>query len=456
MKLMERYGEQVYGYEGACRGELEVDGDLLPFFGYYEAVQYSSGRFEVGVMVTGPNKSGSIPIGPNTSSLTFEGTSAEGWNIKPGGRVYFSHAGWAQEVLGFKRSGETLSAEYFETTLNRKANENFNKARFLISNLLWHGMNPNWLHPIELDVQGFHILINPVDDYKVAADNLVNGRGVEPTAWVNVEGSRGVHHPLETFRHFVDDLMFVFRLATGNNVDWYYGEGLDDSTGEVVERVHHNFQSSPYSRTILFSPSQKVPSFSSPRLDFDALVIAFFDQSNQILDKTSLKHLINQYTDAAGSTKYLESRGLLASTLTEVIASKYAKLRDKSEWIPEREYRRKVLPKLKETIRGLGLNETDEKQLSDNQIGGFRTSLKSKIRLLKKGLDIPLDEAQISRLVDTRNTLVHEGTFELDTDIEDWENEYNLMIFMTLTSICRLSGYQGDLPNFDTHWQICV
>ena len=54
MKLMERYGNRIFEYEGICRGALEIDEDTLPFTGYYEAAQYSSGRFEVGVIVTDP------------------------------------------------------------------------------------------------------------------------------------------------------------------------------------------------------------------------------------------------------------------------------------------------------------------------------------------------------------------------------------------------------------------
>ena len=451
MKLMERYGKQVYGYEGGCRGELEVDGELFPFTGYYEAAQYSSGRFEVGVVVTSQNTSRRIPLGPYSSNLTFEGRSVGGWNIRPGGRVFFSSTGWAEEILGLERSGETLSAEYFKTSLRRKFDGSFNRARFLVSNLLWHGLNFVWLHPIELDVNGFHVLIDPLDDYKGAADNLINSRGMEPTALVSIEASQGSRHALERFRLVVDDLMYVFRLVTGNRVDWYYGEGLDESTGEAVERIHHNVQSSPYSNTVRFSPFQKVTSHRSPKLDFDALVTAFFDESNHILDKESLKYLINLYTGATGNTHYIESQGLLASTLTELIASKYAELRGKSDWIPKGQYNRKVLRELKETVSELGLNEADEKQLSDNLIGGYRTSLRRKFALLKDELDLPLDEVKIGRLKRARDKLVHEGTFGLDTDIEDWQNAYNLMIYIALISLCRFVGYKGDLPHFEEH-----
>ena len=457
MKLMERYGKQVCGYEGGCRGELEVDGELFPFTGHFEAAQFSSGRFEVGVAVTRQRKSRRIPLGPYSSNLTFEGRSVGGWNIRPGGRVFFSSTGWASEILGFESSGETLSAEYFKTSLRRNFDGSFNKTRFLVSNLLWHGLNFVWLRPIELDVNGFHILIDPLDDYKGAADNLINSRGIEPTALVSIEASQGSRHALETFRLVVDDLMYVFRLVTGNCVDWYYGEGLDESTGEAVERIHHNVQSSPYSDTVLFSPFMKMTSHRSPKLDFDALVTAFFDESNHIVDKESLKYLINLYTGATGNTHYLESRGLLASTLTELIASRYAELRGKSDWIPEGHYKKEVLRELKETVSKLGLSETDEKQLSDNLIGGYRISLRRKFEILKDGLDLPLNEMEVGRLKRVRDKLVHEGTFGLDSeDIEDWQNAYNLMIYMVLISLCRFLGYKGDLPHFEEHLGVCL
>ena len=459
MKLMERYGNRIFEYEGICRGALEIDEDTLPFKGYYEAAQYSSGRFEVGVIVTDPPPSNTdtFPFPPREpSKLTFEGTSTEGWSIKPSGCVFFSNIGWVMELRRLKRSGETLSAPYFRTYLRQESEGCFGKARFLASNLLWKGLSTGAPDPIVLQIQDFQILVDPVDDYDTVAEYLTNRHEVEPTAWINIEVLKGPHHPLATFRDLVDDLMCVLRLVTGNHVNWYYGEGLDDSTGKAVERVHQNAQSRPYSNTIKFSPRENGTQYLVPKLDIVALAKAFFNESSHVLDKKTLKALVNQFTEAANDRHYLESRGLLASTLIELIASKYANLRNKSNAIPGKRYKKEVYPELESVIADSALKQTEREHILRVLLGGHRSTLNQKLKLLRDDLNLPLADEGIETLVKSRNALVHQGVYASTANVAEWHNDYNFMVHMALNSLCRLSGYDGHLPEFKRDWPIQV
>ena len=459
MKLMERYGNRIFEYEGICRGALEIDEDTLPFTGYYEAAQYSSGRFEVGVIITDrpPSNANTFPIVLNKpSKLTFEGKSTEGWSIRPGGRVTFSNIGWEMEIRRLKRSGDTLSAACFNAYLGQESKGCFGKARFLGSNLLWKGFSVGAPGPIVLHIQDFRIIVDPIDDYDTVSKYLTNRHAVEPTAWISIEVLKGPHPPLATFRDLMDDLMFVLRLVTGNHVNWYFGEGLDDSTGEAVERVHQNAQSSPYSNTISFSPREDGTQYLVPKLDFVALAKAFFNESCHILDKKTLKDLVNQFTEAASDRHYLESRGLLASTLMELIASKYANLRKKSDEIPRKRYSKEVYLELESVIGDSALKQTEQEHILRVLRGGYRSTLNQKLKLLRDDLNLPLADEEIENLVKIRNALVHQGAYPSTANVAEWQNDYKFMAHMTLISLCRLSGYKGQLPYFKRDWPFQV
>ena len=344
----------------------------------------------------------------------------------------------------------SLSGQYLEASNKHASSAGYKKARFLVSNLLWHEKNFEKPEPIELKIRDWQIIVTPKDDYETVGEQLTNRGGQEPTAWISVKTQGGLRKPLEQFKELIDDLMFVFRLATGNHVNWYYGEGFDPSSGESVERIHQYATSSSFSKTIRFSLPKSNSWFPHRKLDFALLVDAFFNDSGHVLDKKDLKILINQFTEASTDTQYLESRGLMASTLTEFIASRYAEKKGKSEAIPKSKYEKDIRGELWSAINKLSLEEKDRKHLRDHVIGGYRSSLRSKMRLLSKELDLPLNDKNIKRLGDIRNSLVHEGT---DPQLS---NDYDFIVHTNLIVLCRLLGYKGPLPELRDGYRIEV
>ena len=81
------------------------------------------------------------------------------------------------------------------------------------------------------------VTVAPVGDYMEVADSIVAVRGIAPTAEVLIKTSDGSNLSLERYGDFMNDLVSVFRLATGNRVDWYYGEAFEVGTDRVVERA---------------------------------------------------------------------------------------------------------------------------------------------------------------------------------------------------------------------------
>ena len=180
------------------------------------------------------------------------------------------------------------------------------------------------LNPIILKVKDFEVTISPVNDYLDKAERLTNSNGIEATALVCITTQTREQIQLEEFKDFMEELIYVFRLVTGNLVDWYYAESVDERTNKPIERIHKYAVTGPYSNTVRFRPLK--PGYQSfvPKLDLESIVDAFFETTDHSLAINALKILINQFTNACDGTSYIESQGLLASTLTELISSKYA------------------------------------------------------------------------------------------------------------------------------------
>ena len=47
-----------------------------------------------------------------------------------------------------------------------------------------------------------------------------------------------------------------------------------------------------------------------------------------------------------------------------------------------------------------------------------------------------------------RNNLVHEGTYPSSFGDGGWSNDYRFTIWINFIAICRLIGYEGNLPHY--------
>ena len=158
--------------------------------------------------------------------------------------------------------------------------------------------------------------------------------------------------------------------------------------------------------------------------------------------------MINQFTASCDRTLFLEHRGLIASTLTELIAAKYAKKEVTHVIIPRREFGREAYPKLREAIETTALSDDAKEEVRKHVQNAYRSSFLRKLTGLNESFDLGLNDTQIGRIVKTRNTLVHEGTYRSNSDDGGWVADYEMLTWTNLCALCRLLGYDGKLPAF--------
>ena len=385
MKSLEELGRPLFRYEGIADAVFEQDGGKIEARGYFEMRQFSSGRIAITIVPA------AIDYPPKTdlrserhATLSFYGRDLEGWELHPKGDLSFSQLLWLAVPQAASPMELSVDARILEAKSRRASEDGYTKMRFLLSNLIWHDSKNDKPEPIKLVCQGYEVAVNPVTDYADVSERLMGMGGVEPTALVTIECPQS--QAIEAFTQFLDDLTNVFRLVSGNRVDWYYGEAIDKDTDEVVERVHKYAVTSSYSNTLRFRPLRSGYQAPYPKLDLAALTEAFFRNNASTLDLPTIKTLIGYFTNACDRTSYLEARGLLASTLTELIVAKYADAKGVSVFMPEEDFTANVLPIIKKAIESTNLQKDIKNHVSNYLRGAFRRSLRYRLRACLRSL----------------------------------------------------------------------
>ena len=451
MDSLERYGTFLVKYEGVADLTFPDDSET-EYKGYFEAKQLTGGGIAIAFVPIVHDAGGSGTITTRFSSEpSFHGRDMDGWEVTTCGQTL------ALPILGPLGAPKSAvhPASVFRSQCIRAQRagameSGYAKAHFLVSNLRWHDreMSPE---PIVFEAGGMTVTVTPVGDYMEVADSIVAVRGIAPTAEVSIKTSDGSNLSLERYGDFMNDLASVFRLVTGNRVDWYYGEAFEFGTDRVVERFHKDAVTGPFSNTIRFRPQRSGKVSARPKLNFQALAKAFLDNEDKALDRNTLKEMINYFVNACDETSYLEARGLLASTLLDLIVLKYATAKKAHNVMEGKDFRRQVLPALKAAIEDVCLSELTSdlrKRVNQQLLGAYRQSFEQRLEFLTGDLDLPLDDkACRPRAVDIRNKLVHEGTYLGKNEGNKWYSQYNFMIWVDLVALCRLTGYEDDLPS---------
>ena len=451
MKSLEQFGKQLVGYEGVANVRFQDSQMEMDCSGYFEAVQFPSGRLTIAVVPTGLLRPTNATLHKDPkSSISFEGNTLDGWTITCSGSPFFSRLSWLLAPMANQPKELGFYPQYITAAHTKASEDGYRKAQFLVCNLVWFN-NPHQseAEPIELRVLGYDITITPVNNYFDIAPPLANTHGIEPTAWVTMETPGSERKSLDSFKDLMDDLLYVLRLATGNLVSWYYGEAVGDTTERTVERIHQYAVSSLFSSTIDFRPLNSRSQSAIPKLDLQALTQAFFSDSGQALEMATLKPLINQFTNTCDQTSYLESRGLLASTLTELLASKLAYQKGNTEFIPQKEYEAEKLPTLKAAIDETDWSPRIKGHLRNHLRGAYRTTFRQKLKDLNDSLALGLNSTDdIGRIVNVRNSLVHEGTYRPTFKEDGGLEDYRFLTWANFSFLCKLLGYTGELPQF--------
>ncbi len=450
MDSLERYGTSLVKYEGVADLTFPDDSGVT-YKGYFEAKQLTGGGIAIGFVPIALEAGGSKTITARSDSEpSFHGRDMDGWEVTTCGQTL------ALPILGplgapksAVHSARVFGSQCIKAQREGTMESGYAKAHFLVSNLLWHGREVA-PEPITLEAGGMNVTVAPVGDYMEVADSIKAVRGIAPTAEVSIKTSDGSNRSLERYGDFMNDLVSVFRLVTGNRVDWFYGEAFEVGSDRVVERFHKDAVTGPFSKTIRFLPMRSGIVRARPRLNFQVLASCFLDDGDKALDRKTLKEMINYFINACDETSYLEARGLLASTLLDLIVFKYASAKKTQNVIEEREFRKRVLPALRKAIGAVPLPELTKKlrERANEQLqGAYRRSFRQRLEFLTKELNLPLNDEDFGRAVRTRNKLVHEGTYLTENEGDEWYSQYMFMIWVDLVALCRLTGYEDDLPS---------
>ena len=448
MKSMERFGSPLFSYEGVGSVEVGIPGDTpMKIQGYFEAAQFSSGRLAVSIVPIKGQPPATLSLRTDPSmEISFHGRDVEGWVLQPKGETFFPQLSWILAFAGQQPREHTFSAQYMEAKREHASLEGYNEATFLVSNLLWGINSDKEPDPVRLELSGTEITIKPVDAYLEIAQRLRENKGAEPTALIHVKISLGDRLPLREFGDFVEELLYVLRLITGNRVLWWYGEAVDDRQGRAVERIHRHSVSSSYSTIVNRLPSSNGQVGLVSTAVLLQLAEALLDGTSSVLNKVDLHKMINLFVHACEQTLALEAVGLMASTLVELIAAKYVGGKGALYEVPETEFKKLLLPHLQSAVDDTCFPSQPKQRLKNNLTGIYRKSLGQKLRELNDELDLGLATREIQRIVRIRNTLAHEGTFPSSPQDGGWEDDYAFTIWTDFRALCRLSGYQGELP----------
>ena len=430
----------LVNYKGSAKLAYTNDEHEIVFEGTFESIQLETGRIVIRFVASPPTSGFRLPLNSARDfNLSFSGSDSGGWNLESSEKFLSAPPPW---LLRVKLGEYDLCPLHLEARLKDTSMSQYDQAKFLFSTFLWHEDDDNEPEPFELEVRGFRVRVEPVDDYLAVASRIMNGGGIEPTAYALVRSADGKEVPLQCYADFMDDLIYVFRLATGAGVEWYYGEAFEAGSEALKERVHKYANHGPFSsaiRTLVPNP------------DFSGLAEALLGDKERDLDWDVGKGLINAYVNACNDELSLEHRGLLASTLIDLLVAQYADKKGVGDVIPENEFA-EVYATLKDVIDNTDLCAEWKQQVINSLKGAYRRSFGQRLKRLVHDLNLPLNSAKRYQIVKVRNELAHRVTYP--SEYENWYNDYMLVIWMDFVSLCGLMGYRGELPDLHQDWRL--
>ena len=301
-----RYGPALIGYEGVADLTFPQEFGIV-YKGYFQANQLAAGGIAIGfVPIEHDSGSADTITGRFYSEPSFHGRDLDGWDITTWGQTLdLPILGPLSAPMSAVHPARVFSSQSIRAKSKGASESGYDQARFRVSNLLWH-YRDEIPEPIRLNVCGFAVTVSPGDDYLETATSIKAVRGIAPTAEILIKSSADSKLALEVYCNFMNNLVSVFRLVTGNRVDWYYGEAFEVGTKRSVERFHKDAVTGPCSNTVSFCRLRSGVTSAIPNLNFEALAESFLDNDKQVLDRNILKELINYFVNACDNTSYLE------------------------------------------------------------------------------------------------------------------------------------------------------
>jgi len=425
-----KYGKVIRTYRG--KGKLRrTNGDEFPCYITIQQIEtgliYITCRFAPKVAQT----TSTIQFIMNSSLQDVErvyGRTRDGMNFESRGELLIAHAKVTVLASPNRPAITTLLAQ--EVDVWKEDQCHVQQYRFGVVNFEFTGN-----HPAKLKTPWGIAIVNPVPDYKDVIDRIKAQKSISVTCEVVAEPSADMELVEVTSK--LDELCHLLSLARGTKITWINSEECIED-GEARRIILRNAVTWPFSSLPLIDPQN--------HQDIVLFIEKVYPAYLKLRDSYNLDIAIEQYLDAKRGTAYLETRALAAVSLLDFLQGRYASPRSLDKIVSNfgNEKKRKLRIHLKEYLKelfpctdGSTLNEMAEKVPELN-----RRSYLNLLVLWTCDLEVDMSQDELSRVKDTRNSLVHGAKFS-SSDSSGKTREYFRIIRLINQVFLKLLGYDS-------------
>ena len=287
--------------------------------------------------------------------------------------------------------------------------------------------------------------IERLPGYEEAIANLKALQDIEPTCEISLELPR--NHDIRWTEKVVDVLCRILSLAKGTKIGWIYLDGYD-TEGLKRFTLHRHAVTMPYA-----GESASVVGSLHPE-DMKELIEKGNERFSQLDAEYDLGRVIDSYLEAKRPHSYLESKGLAAIQAMELLAGKYAKTHNLVYVIDQNEFNQKLneigndVRKVLQVAFGEGHVTTICGERNEKLEGLNRRTLRQVLREIFHNFSISVSGPRLNALIDTRNALVHKGSFNTN----DRVREYRQIISTMDRVLLKMLGYEGYILDCEHNW----
>ncbi|MCY4393230.1 MAG: hypothetical protein OXE43_14475 [Chloroflexi bacterium] len=290
--------------------------------------------------------------------------------------------------------------------------------------------------------------VDPTPDYLDTARRLGQLGGVEPTGYITIEFPEDDPQDPKTIMALLDKVICILRLVSGNRVNWYHGDFSASSQSTSAERILQYSVPQSFSSTVRFRPVGSDQVSAIPKIDVINLLQSYVISERSWEEFRSLMGLINKFVSCCDNAALIEASGLQGYALIEIMAAKHAAENGGETIVPEKQFKKEILPSLRKALEGNALTE-DQRTATGNYLqGAYRSSFRRRLKAMVKDIECEPLEPHIHHIVEYRNALVHRGSYGEDLDAEEIIQRYALSVWSNFVLLCRNIGYKGALPEF--------
>lgn len=275
------------------------------------------------------------------------------------------------------------------------------KIRFGLLNFLFEGKKGSSI--LKIDFPEINIAIKQTQEYEQVKQILRYQKGVHFTAQMEIEVVKDL--ALDKVYKYAHKLCRLLSVARSTWITWANVEIVKEND-ETVYELYGDALTRNYHESSLIDEN------FSDTTKFIKTAWQSFDDNEKVFN---LSRFISAYVDTFSNT-YIETRRLLIAVLGEYLSSKWAEHKGSTHNMDPKVFDKKNI-ELKEKIRPV-LEEVFseiEPSIIDTMVGKTKVfnnvSLRRKMKDLVNDFNIPIENKEISKFLDSRNLLAHEASY---------------------------------------------